>query len=85
MENGMLRRELVAMFMKSPFYFDMMLRDRLGLVQKYENRFSTQERSKSNHSFVGIAHQSKSDKSTVNNVKKFVVGYFPSKSSPRTN
>lgn len=80
MKNSMLRRELVAMFMESPFYFDMMLRERLGLVQKHENRFSTQDWGKSNHSFAGIAHQSKRDGSSVNNnVTKIVVGYFSSK------
>ncbi len=40
----MRRRELVAMFMESPFYFDMMPRERLGLLQQHENRFSTGER-----------------------------------------
>lgn len=46
--NGevMRRRELVAMFMESPFYFDMMPRERLGLLQQHENRFSTGDRRK---------------------------------------
>jgi hypothetical protein len=79
MENGMLRRELVAMFMESPFYFDILLREKLGLVQKHGNRFLTQDWGKSNHSFAEIAHQSKRDASIVYNVTKFVVGYFSSK------
>ena len=75
----MLRKELVAMFMESPFYFDLMLRERLGLVQQHGNRFSPQDWVKSNHSLAGIAHQSMRDQSSINNVTNFVAGYFSSK------
>lgn len=34
------KRELVAMFMESPFYFDLRLRERLVLVQQNQRRFS---------------------------------------------
>lgn len=33
-------RELVAMFMESPFYFDLQVRERLALVQQHRRRFS---------------------------------------------
>ena len=34
------KRELIAMFMESPFYFDLRLRERLVLVQQNQRRFS---------------------------------------------
>lgn len=40
MENPMHPRELVAMFMESPFYFDLHVRERLVLVQQHYKRFS---------------------------------------------
>ncbi len=40
MENPMDTRELVAMFMESPFYFDLQVRERLLLVQQHYRRFS---------------------------------------------
>ena len=33
-------RELVTMFMESPFYFDLHIRERLALVQRHRRRFS---------------------------------------------
>ena len=33
-------RELVAMFMESPFYFDLHIRERLALVHRHRRRFS---------------------------------------------
>lgn len=50
----MLRRELVAMFMESPFYFDLMPRERLALLHKHEMKISGDCRSKSNHSFPKV-------------------------------
>lgn len=40
MENPMETRDLVAMFMESPFYFDLQVRERLALVQQHYRRFS---------------------------------------------
>ncbi len=34
------KRELVAMFMESPFYFDLRVRDRLALLRDHIKRFS---------------------------------------------
>ncbi|MGO9619903.1 MAG: hypothetical protein ACLPT6_00680 [Desulfobaccales bacterium] len=38
------RKELVAMLMESPFYFDLRPRERLLLVQQYQQRFSLKVR-----------------------------------------
>ncbi len=40
MEDVLKRRELVAMLMESPFYFDLPVRERLVLVQQHHRRFS---------------------------------------------
>jgi hypothetical protein len=40
LENPLEKRELVAMFMESPFYFELRLRERLALVQQHQQRFS---------------------------------------------
>jgi hypothetical protein len=40
METPMQKRELVVMFMESPFYFDLPVRERLWLVQQHYRRFS---------------------------------------------
>jgi tRNA G26 N,N-dimethylase Trm1 len=40
MVNPMNTRDLVAMFMESPFYFDLQVRERLALVQQHYRRFS---------------------------------------------
>jgi hypothetical protein len=34
------KRELIAMLMESPFYFDLHLRERLGLLKYHQERFS---------------------------------------------
>jgi hypothetical protein len=52
--NIMPRRELVAMLMESPFYFDLGPRERLLLVQQHEDRFPIGERRKFNQSFLKV-------------------------------
>ena len=44
MENSLERKEVVAMFMESPFYFDLRPRERLLLVQQHQHRFSPKVR-----------------------------------------
>jgi len=44
MENSLERKEFVAMFMESPFYFDLRPRERLLLVQQHQHRFSLKVR-----------------------------------------
>ena len=43
-ENSLERKELVAMLMESPFYFDLQPRERLLLVGQYYHRFSRKVR-----------------------------------------
>jgi hypothetical protein len=75
-ENGMCKKEIVAMFMESPFYFDLMLRERLELVQGHENRLSTNnQKEKNNYKFGGTTYKSKNG----NMVTKIIVGYFSPK------
>ena len=44
LENSLERKELVAMLMESPFYFDLQPRERLSLVGQYYHRFSRKVR-----------------------------------------
>jgi hypothetical protein len=48
MENSLGKQEVVSMLMESPFYFDLLLPNRLVLVQQHYRRFS--ENSKTGHS-----------------------------------
>ncbi len=34
------KKELVALFMESPFYFDLLVRERLNLLKDHERRFT---------------------------------------------
>ena len=43
-ENSLERKEVVAMLMESPFYFDLRPRERLLLVGQYQLRFSRKVR-----------------------------------------
>jgi hypothetical protein len=51
MENSLEKRELVAMFMESPFYFELRLRERLALVQHHQRRFSLKVNARQSGSF----------------------------------
>ena len=44
MESSVGIKQLVAMFMESPFYFELSLRERLTLLRQQEWRFSQFER-----------------------------------------
>lgn len=68
------RKELVAMLMESPFYFDVILQERLKLIQIHMDRFSTKS-----HAISNIFHKI-TKHPTQNNadvVTKIIVGYFP--------
>ncbi len=41
MENHLKKQELVAMLMESPFYFDLLPRERLALLRRHSRRFGT--------------------------------------------
>lgn len=66
MEKVLDKRELVAMLMESPFYFELLLRERLALVRQHQRRFS-------------ISNQT--DQSSLAKANTIVVGFFPRKNS----
>jgi hypothetical protein len=68
------RKELVAMLMESPFYFDMILQDRLKLIQVHMDRFSPKGHEISNHFHKITKHPTQND---AEGVTKIIVGYFP--------
>jgi hypothetical protein len=76
------RKDLVAMFMESPFYFDMLLIERLELVQEHESRFFTRSRSKSNYLLLRTKYLDKDD---AHIVVKIIVGYFPPEAPANRN
>lgn len=52
----MKKRELVAMLMESPFYFELLVRERLALVQQHLRRFSLNTTATKAGQFTGIQH-----------------------------
>lgn len=76
LDDGMHRKELVAMLMESPFYFDMILKERLKLIQAHMNRFSSKSHGIPNY-FTNITKNIA--KNDANIVTKIIVGYFPPK------
>lgn len=55
-----LKRELVAMFMESPFYFDLRARERLALLRDHIRRFAFQA---SQSALTTLVHSGKVDPS----------------------
>ena len=70
----MRRKDLVAMFMESPFYFDMMLKERHALIKYHINRDSANSRCKSGYSCKIIKYLTNNGS---NIITKMIVGYFP--------
>jgi hypothetical protein len=68
MDNSLEKRELVAMFMESPFYFDLRLRERLMLVQQYQRRFSINTK---------VAQSGQADKVGLGPAGGFLPPWFP--------
>ena len=81
-ENDMNRKDLVAVFMESPFYFDLMLQERLELLQEHENRLATRRWDKSKYLFEITAYRHNNDAHVVT---KITVGYFPPAESANCN
>jgi tRNA G26 N,N-dimethylase Trm1 len=80
MENPMDTRDLVAMFMESPFYFDLQVRERLALVQQHYRRFSINSKAGqcrlADKVSLGLTVGTKADKTIT-----FMVGFIPPKDS----
>jgi hypothetical protein len=78
MEKSMQARELVAMFMESPFYFDLHVRERLALVQHHFKRFSINSKAGqcrlADKVSLGLPVGTKADKTIT-----IMVGFIPPK------
>jgi hypothetical protein len=76
MENPVQARELVAMFMESPFYFDLHVRERLALVQQHRRRFSIDAKAGqlANEFGLGLTIRTDADKTVT-----IITGFIPPK------
>ncbi|MFA4903154.1 MAG: hypothetical protein WC600_10440 [Desulfobaccales bacterium] len=82
------KRELVAMFMESPFYFDLRVRERLALLRDHIRRFAFRA---SQSGVTTLVHSGKVDRSIgtatrpeaaeAGHSTKGIVGYLPLKIS----
>ncbi len=78
------KRELVAMFMDSPFYFDLRVRERLALLRDHIKRFAFRA---SQSGVTTLVHSGKVDPSVdaaprpevdeARHSATVIVGYFP--------
>lgn len=75
------RKELVAMFMESPFYFDMIIQERYELIRDHLSRYSANSHCKSIYSCKIVEHQNNNGSNVVT---KIIVGYFPPTYQPIT-
>jgi hypothetical protein len=80
----MRRRELVAMFMESPFYFDLGPRDRLLLVQQHENRCPTGDRRKFDQPFLNVVCRHREKGAEIDVLILIPVGSLPRPVIPQT-
>lgn len=93
MKPGLEKKELVAMFMESPLYFELLVRERLELLRDHTRRFSRR------NPLTGVARLVNSppeapgaNPATVarpggadaHRGAKIIVGYFPPKRPVRT-
>ncbi len=60
-ENSLERKEVVAMLMESPFYFDLRPRERLLLVRQYQLRFSRKVRAGNPDPTLHVASERRQD------------------------
>jgi hypothetical protein len=75
--NIMRRRELVAMLMESPFYFDLGPRERLLLLQHHENRFSTGDRRKFDQPWLQVICRHREPGAEIDTLILIPVGSLP--------
>jgi len=91
MKPHLKKRELVAMFMESPFYFDLRVIERLALLRDHIRRFAFRA---SQSGVATLAHSGKVDPSVYAHIRpeaaeaghstKVNVGYLPLKISMET-
>ncbi len=84
LENIMRRRELVAMFMESPFYFDLGPRERLLLVQHHESRFPNGDRRKVDQPFLNVVCRHREKGAEIDMLILIPVGSLPRPVIPQT-
>lgn len=70
MENIMPKRDLVAMFMESPFYFDLHLQERLQLIKRHVRRFCSPDQ-------TSHCHPGRAEGTEAGQVATIIVGYIP--------
>jgi hypothetical protein len=69
------KRELVAMFMESPFYFDLRVQERLELLRDHERRWSHPPPPSG---LTGLIYSGQVNPSVpIAHPVKVIVGYFP--------
>ncbi len=82
------KRELVAMFMESPLYFELRVRERLALLRDHIRRFAF----RASHPECGLVHAGQVEPTVCTATRpqadetgrntKIIVGYFPPPNVP---
>ncbi|MGA9754953.1 MAG: hypothetical protein WBV23_07400 [Desulfobaccales bacterium] len=78
----MRKKELVAMFMESPLYFELRVRERLELLREHISRFSLQDPLGGIATLANAVPEDPTATSTrgaETNYARLIVGYFPPK------
>ncbi|MHB9073915.1 MAG: hypothetical protein ACYC6G_10345 [Desulfobaccales bacterium] len=82
------KRELVAMFMESPFYFDLRVRERLALLRDHIRRFAFRASQSGVTTLVhsgrvdpSVHAQTRPEASEAGHSTKVIEGYLPLKIS----
>jgi len=78
----MKKKELVAMLMESPFYFDILLGERLEIVQQHERRFLGKTMLNQSMNSKQATDLIVVDEGDVGKVTTIIRGYIPRKHQP---
>ena len=76
-------KELVAMLMESPFYFDILLGERLVIVQQHSRRFLGKTMLDQSIDSKKVTDSIVVDERDVGKVTTIIVGYIPPKNRAR--
>jgi hypothetical protein len=71
------KKELVAMLMDSPFYFDILLGERLVILQQHSRRFLGKTRLDRSIDAKKVADSIMFDERDIGKVTTIIVGYIP--------
>jgi len=83
MGAAMQKKDLVAMLMESPFYFDIMLEERLVIVQQHGQRFLGKTMLNQSIDAKKVTDSIVVDEGDVGKVATIIRGYIPSKNQSR--